>query len=122
MKTIKFTLLAFVLALLISEGNFWLFRRRRRSPPSCTLQSCVVSQWTAWSSCSQDCGNNGHQTRTRMKIRDERCGGSCYYEFSQSQACNRFCYSGGTPQDGYCSCRHGFAGSCCEIGRTSLLY
>ena len=62
--------------------------RRRRS---CSAQSCRVSSWSRWSSCSRTCGSSGTQKRTRHKTRNEYCGGSCHYSFSETRACNRRC-------------------------------
>ena len=116
MNLLRVALLVFVLALVVFEGESWLSRRRRHSQSlqSCSAKSCNVTLWSAWSSC----GNAGVQTRTRTKIANQSCGGSCNLEFVDVRVpCNRSCQNGGNPQDGFCSCKDGYTGRCCEMGR-----
>lgn len=119
MKLLKFALIVVILATLISEfGESWFRRRRRRrSQPSCSAQSCNVSEWSSWSSC----GNTGVETRTRIKTVNQSCGGSCFLDFVDVRIpCNRTCKNGGSQENGFCSCTDGFTGRCCEIGKPFL--
>ena len=103
-----------VLLLVISDqAQGWRRRRRRR----CPVTNCVVSRWSHWSGCNQGCGSTGGQWRTRYVVRGATCGGSCPYSLSQYQACNAWCYNGGTPQGGVCSCKSGNSGKCCQGGK-----
>ncbi len=48
--------------------------------------NCVVSEWSAWSACSAECGG-GTQTRTRTVITPAQYGGTCP-PLSETVACN----------------------------------
>lgn len=116
-------LLVFASLMQESFGWFWGRRRRRRSPPptlpptTCHAVDCQVSSWSTWSSCSYDCGYGGRQHRDRWKTAMESCGGGCYYDFGETQSCNiGLCRNGGTPAHGYCRCRAGYEGTCCQNG------
>jgi hypothetical protein len=50
-------------------------------------QDCVVSDWSAWSACSQDCGG-GTQSRTRSIIRPQIGSGKVCPPLIESQTCN----------------------------------
>ncbi|XP_048588685.1 neurogenic locus notch homolog protein 1 [Nematostella vectensis] len=108
-----FSVLLFLTITLPQECSSCFSRRRRTSPP-CQYRDCKVSGWSTWSSCNHRCGSAGIQTRTRSKTVQQQCGGSCLYPLSESRSCNRYCYNGGTPQQGYCSCKPGFTGTCCH--------
>lgn len=109
----KVSLLVF-LVILATECETWRRRRRRRFVPPPRPRHCVVSGWSAWSACSQPCGNNGLQSRTRtVKIPPANGGRRCP-ALSEQRACNRFCHNGGSPQASRCSCRPGFSGTCCQ--------
>jgi len=49
--------------------------------------ACVVSSWSAFSSCSTKCGG-GTQTRTRSVVTSAANGGAACPSLSQSQTCN----------------------------------
>jgi len=103
-----------VLLLVISDrAQGWRRRRRRR----CPVANCVVSHWSSWSGCTVVCGSAGGQWRSRYVVRGASCGGSCPYALSQYQACNRWCYNGGTLQQTWCSCKSGYSGQCCKGGK-----
>lgn len=36
---------------------------------------CQVSEWSEWSTCTQECG--GSRTRTRTLVTQAQCGGNC---------------------------------------------
>lgn len=116
-----------ILLLLTLANSFWGRRRRRRrrrrsSPPPCNSVNCQVSRWTSWSSCSHRCGTSGIQERTRQQTIAASCGGTCYYDFRDTKACNRDrCRNGGSPYSSGCSCRLGYGGTCCEYGEFSTL-
>lgn len=82
----------------------------------CSVTNCAVSNWSSWSDCTVACGLIGTQRRTRNVTRGANCGGSCPFALSQVQACNRWCYNGGTPQQTRCICKSGYSGQCCERG------
>ena len=87
---------------------------RVQIPCSCSLVNCTWGGWSAWAACSDPCGNAGWKSRSRGISRSRSCGGSrCSGPSSQTQACNRFCYNGGTPQPGHCDCTE-FWGTCCD--------
>ena len=73
----------FVLVVMVDQTEGWRRRRRRR----CYAQSCAVSSWSWWSSCSQSCGW-GRRIRYRTLTRQSTCGRGCYYSLSGSQNCN----------------------------------
>lgn len=103
-----------VLLLVISDrAEGWRRRRRRR----CPVTNCGVGHWSSWSGCNLGCGSAGTQWRTRSVVSGPSCGGSCPYPLLQYQACNRWCYNGGTPHGGGCSCKGGFTGKCCQGGK-----
>ena len=56
----------------------------------CRLKYCYLSGWGDWGDCSTSCGESGMQTRTRVKLMSERCGGGCW-NLTQKRACNRKC-------------------------------
>ena len=122
MRTTTLCVVSFLLLLSAQECEFWRRRRRRRRPPPCSARDCVVTQWSGWSACSHRCGNSGTQKRTRTQSSAAACGGKCPYVFDETRGCNRnACPNGGTPQNGYCSCRTGYRGTCCELGELLLL-
>jgi len=55
---------------------------------SCNLQSCdkdcILSDWTAWSTCSKDC-NEGLKTRVKNVIEDKKGDGKCAQDGSDSR-------------------------------------
>ena len=53
---------------------------------SCIVH-CEVSDWTAWSECSQECGG-GTRDRTRTIIRHPERGGALCPELEAQEACN----------------------------------
>ena len=108
--------LIFIALLFPHECEPWRRRRRRRAPPPCKPRDCTVTSWTGWGPCSHQCGSSGTQRRTRAITSYQTCGGRCPYHLSEVRACNRHCQNGGTPQNGYCSCRPGFTGTCCQQG------
>ena len=122
-KTILFVLC--IAALFTTASSFWDRRRRssrrRRSTPTCSSSDCQVGSWSSWGSCSYPCGTSGTRWRSRSKTRSESCGGSCPYQLSESQVCNRYkCNppnSVGSHSTG-CYCRAGFAGTCCGSGES----
>lgn len=110
-----------VLVLLLfftSQGDCW---RRRRARPACYAHNCVIDEWSAWTRCSHDCGSSGIETRTRRKVEVESCGGTCYHTLIETRACNRHCFNEGTPMNGYCKCKEGFTGRCCEHGKLIVI-
>ena len=62
--------------------------------------NCLWGNWQAWNGCTKMCGS-GTTTRTRIKIREEGCGGSCSGQSSQNENCNEQCCSGQCPTDLY---------------------
>jgi hypothetical protein len=61
--------------------------------------NCVVSEWSAWSTCSAECGG-GTQTRTRTVITPAQYGGTCP-PLSETVACNtQPCQNGDSDCDG----------------------
>ena len=110
-----------LVVLLYSNGSnsiFWKRRRRSIRRPICSPRNCLVSSWSAWSACSQQCGTSGSQRRARSITVSASCGGSCPYHLSERRACNRAnCRNGGTPHSRSCSCRPGYQGTCCERGK-----
>eukprot|EP01062_Namystynia_karyoxenos_P050937 TRINITY_DN3979_c0_g2_i1.p1 TRINITY_DN3979_c0_g2~~TRINITY_DN3979_c0_g2_i1.p1 ORF type:complete len:1586 (+),score=449.87 TRINITY_DN3979_c0_g2_i1:111-4868(+) len=64
---------------------------------SCTggAQSCLVSDWSAWSTCDRSCGG-GSQTRTRTVTRQPSAGGAACPTLVESQTCNAQACSGAT--------------------------
>ncbi|XP_032233414.2 uncharacterized protein LOC5508728 isoform X2 [Nematostella vectensis] len=116
MRAGTISIILLFLSAVIESGRV---RRRRRAapvPPPCTAKNCIVSGWSLYSSCTHHCGNSGTQTRTRRVTRAQECGGTCPYHLSETIACNRdACRNGGTPANGYCRCRVGYRGTCCEL-------
>ncbi|XP_046549586.1 zinc metalloproteinase dpy-31-like [Haliotis rubra] len=95
--------------------NFWGFTRctnRRRNTCYRIAQSCcegyrlinntcyrILSDWTAWSTCSTTCGGCGTRTRTRTCIRPP-----CSEPLSETERCNTQVCSG-IPVSSTCSFR-----------------
>lgn len=51
-------------------------------------QNCIMSDWSAWSSCDKSCGG-GKETRTRTVIQPASGGGTaCPTDLSESRDCN----------------------------------
>jgi hypothetical protein len=59
-------------------------------------QDCMVTGWSAWSTCSVDCGT-GVETRTRAVAVVEEPGGQCKDALWEERSCH--VDSGGTPAD-----------------------
>ena len=119
MYAYKALVVSLFILLLSTETELWRRRRRRRRPPPCPVRDCILSSWSNWSGCTHQCGNSGTMTRTKTIDTYPSCGGrSCPYPLSDSpKRCNRDkCRNGGTPRYGYCSCRPGYQGTCCEAG------
>ena len=58
---------------LTSDCDAWRRRRRRRCPEV----NCDITSWSYWSYCSTDqCGQQGSQSRSRMIVSKESCGGT----------------------------------------------
>ena len=90
----------------------WIRRRRRtRRVVTCSRRDCTVNAFSRWSPCSHQCGKSGIKIRTRSKAQRESCGGRCPFQMKETVACNRLCPNGGTPRNGWCSCRPGFGGN-----------
>ena len=48
----------------------------------------------------------------------EQFGGTCASTFKKTRACLKLsCLNGGTLQHGKCSCKKGYSGDCCEVGK-----
>lgn len=123
MNGIKSTLVLFIVMMILQECELfirirqWNLRRRRRRPVvNCIRRDCTVSAWSGWGACTHQCGNNGVSPRTRSKRIREQCKGQCRYHIREARPCNRLCPNGGTPRNGWCSCRSGFTGRCCTHG------
>jgi len=60
----------------------------------CNLNSCprdcIVSAWSAWTTCSKTCGTRGTTTRTRRVTTDQQFGGKLCPTLSAITSCNRF--------------------------------
>ena len=114
----KFLYICIVITIFLgNHANAWRRRRRYRPPPP---KNCKLSPWSSWSACNHECGNAGVQIRTRHKIEQECCGGTCG-SLKETRPCNRVaCRNGGTPLHGRCSCRGGYTGTCCETGEFTL--
>ena len=53
------------------------WRRRRRRRRRCPVKNCDITSWSFWSSCSTDqCGQQGSQSRSRMIVSKPSCGGT----------------------------------------------
>ena len=91
----------------------WWGGRSRRSIYTCYPITCFWGSWSQWSACSHPCGIEGTQNRNRVK--HNLCGFTgCKGPSEESKACDRLCYTGGTPQPGRCICQDGFWGNCCK--------
>lgn len=90
---------------------------------------CEWDPWQSWSSCTETCGG-GYQRRERKVWHYDRpdCEGfeACAtsdmaYDY---RGCNSFCMNDGTFVDtdyyGYCTCKTGNRGSCCEESKLML--
>eukprot|EP00112_Aurelia_sp_Birch-Aquarium-sp1_P006739 Seg1738.7 transcript_id=Seg1738.7/GoldUCD/mRNA.D3Y31 product=Spondin-1 protein_id=Seg1738.7/GoldUCD/D3Y31 len=88
-KTILATalLLLVVVSLLVERSDGWR-RRRRRRRRACSPVNCAVSAWTAWSTCTANCGATGSRSRSRRVIRGASCGGSCPYSLTGTRSCD----------------------------------
>ncbi|XP_066264322.1 uncharacterized protein [Branchiostoma lanceolatum] len=74
--------------------------------------SCNKGDWSAWSQCTNQCGENGTQYRKRYN--NYHCP---HHIESAYRQCNRRCYNGGELAEDYsgaCECPDNFDGSCCE--------
>ncbi|KAL8601315.1 hypothetical protein ACOMHN_054609 [Nucella lapillus] len=58
---------------------------------ACVPRECVYTEWTLWTECSHECGNNGTRNRTRSVLRDDGCRGTCKKAVKESEACNIRC-------------------------------
>ncbi|KAI0235597.1 hypothetical protein LSAT2_013874 [Lamellibrachia satsuma] len=93
----------------------------RSSRPACTKIDCSWQQWSSWSACTDPCGNAGTHRRTRLVGTSASCAGrECNDDSSQTQACNRFCNNGGTPQAGHCDCPEDYWDTCCDKPCTEI--
>ena len=74
-----------VLFVLVSQCDAWRRRRRRR----CPVRDCDVTSWSYWSYCSTDqCGHQGHQSRSRTIQSNPSCGGAaCPDNLHQTRLC-----------------------------------
>ena len=114
-KKVIFGLIAIIALLRITEGIFWGRR--------CSSRNCRWEGWSQWTSCTAVCGNSGTKTRSRGIAEHADCGGSgCSGPSSQTTACNRFCYNGGTPQSTYCTCPDEHWGQCCGHRESQFLF
>ena len=105
-----------VCVLLVPGSAGW--RRRRRG---CGPVNCVWGGWSAWTPCNHPCGNAGTQTRSRGIAQHASCGGAgCHGPYTETVTCNRFCYNGGSPMSGFCTCTDEFTGTCCRNRKLSL--
>ncbi|KAL9969518.1 hypothetical protein ACROYT_G021740 [Oculina patagonica] len=98
--------------MLFPEEEAWRRRRRRRWHPP-PPQNCVLSAWSSWSACSQQC-HIGISTRYRTVVTGASWGGSCSYHFHESQSCgsiNGGCDQICNNQNGACSCQTGYTKS-----------
>jgi len=77
-----------------------------------SLQSCIWSNWSTWTGCSDKCGTKGVQRRSRFVY-----WRSCSGPTADSRPCNRMCYNSGIPRAGYCDCAEDYWGKCCEHGK-----
>ena len=100
---------------LFRVGNYRIFG-------ACTEVNCAWGGWSDYGECTDVCGSTGTQTRSRVISMQAKCDGSgCSGPSKETRKCNRFCYNGGTPQDGYCShCPDKFWGTCCEKRKSKL--
>ena len=88
----------------------------------CLTSRCASTCWGSWSEygeCTDHCGTHGYQTSTRQVSPPPDCVSwvaqyGCPGNSSRTRACNRMCYNGGTPHDGWCSCTAWYQGTCCE--------
>ena len=84
----KYLLLFMLVVICVnSVEGWWTSRRRRRR---CVATNCLVSNWSGWNACTQNCGSGGVKTRNRRVTRGASCGGGCY-PLSETIACNRKC-------------------------------
>jgi hypothetical protein len=67
-----------------ADGLVYIFAT---STGSRSVTNCVVSDWSAWGTCSASCGG-GTQTRTRTITTQPANGGSACPALSESQSCN----------------------------------
>ncbi|XP_071950823.1 spondin-1-like [Antedon mediterranea] len=91
---------------------------------SCSGESinCVWGDWQEWTSCSVTCGN-GTQTRIRIVMTPESCGGMTCNGLSEQHktcenqntcVCSQGCMRGTASSDSCVDCPFPYTGSCCE--------
>lgn len=106
-----FFVMLLVMVLCEEEVDGWFRRRRRRRWVPPPPQDCTVSDWSAWSACSQLC-HIGTRRRTRTVTTVAMWGGSCPYQLTETEACGSI--NGGCEQichNGQCSCQAGYVAS-----------
>ena len=118
----KLVLLLAISVCLFGQTQSFLRIGNVRIIGACTEVNCAWGGWSEYGECTDVCGSTGTQTRSRSISRQAKCDGSgCSGPSTETRKCNRLCYNGGTPQDGYCShCPDKFWGTCCEKRKSKL--
>lgn len=87
------TLMVYTLSLLHFASSVCDDDRVKLYPDgscACTLDDCIVSEWSSWSKCSQTCGDSGVKRRNRKKEGSQSCRRYCHEDLSESISCNRY--------------------------------
>lgn len=85
---------------------------------------CNWTTWLSWAECSKTCGGGTRYRSRRLCCQNDwlargldYCVTQCNRDsagFRERSTCNAFCYNSGTMTFGFCSCRNGYYGSCCQ--------
>ena len=90
-----------VLLTLLVQMAVWLFGQHPitampqneagDTSGACAPRDCVYSEWTLWSDCTEECGEDGVRQRVRHMLSDDGCGGTCNGTLAESEPCNVRC-------------------------------
>ena len=58
---------------------------------ACAPKDCVYREWTLWSECTKECGEDGVRQRVRRMLGEAECGGACHGTLEESEPCNVRC-------------------------------